>query len=470
MSDKSILAIHVKATLQSTSEFVLLAIFIDITSSQILLNFNVVISGNDENNIPVKVNCNQFVGYIFSAKNQYAIDQTRSELVKDQLAIDLRDKTLESLLGKIASGDTGAVSYHFKRFFDHVFQVDDTEIDSAYMRISHGVLEIINAIERKQTHTVAQNSEIAKKYVGDSVENMRRITESNILDTIVCVYTIARGGNIIVAGSILYNTIVESQIARTTIFNQKLDSNTFSTSNFIVDLFHQIENFAVSDGNVRDVSQRIDSSLDTLHSERLGLVLKSGSTEKISNALSRALPSEYAKSEISVLCERYNSIIVDTVFSPNINLKVKEHEDDEQDELANKKARVVDVDLALAPARGVKVSQLKPGMRIYVIINASTGIGKQIVNQLNLMENNRVKPVSGLVESVKRDNKDNYIVVTKIANNLYGKSIEEEDIKVKSGDPVVDKKTEKTSRSMLVGLIIGAFLILIIIVSLFVLL
>ncbi|MFW6365396.1 MAG: hypothetical protein ACOC2H_02850 [Spirochaetota bacterium] len=468
MAEKNIIALNIKAVLPSFNEIVLMSGFIDTSVSEMLLHYSTVILGYEHEHFTVDVSSTQFVNHIFSAKNEYSIDTRRSEILSEQISGEFKVKLVESIIRKLDANDTGTVDYYIKRFLDHVFQTDDAKIYLAFQRISHGVLEVINAIERKQTHTVAQNSEIAQKYVGNNRELVSRVIESGMEDTIVCVYTVERGGKSIAAGAIFYNTLLESVISRYTVFSQQLDPHRFSPSNYIVDLFHEIKAFASSDSNMRDVVQKIETSLDSIHSERLGLILGTLDSAKIASLLTRALPAEYATASITVLCDRYNSIIVDTVFSPEVAITESDAETDEED-VPEKKAAVIDVDLVLGPAKGVKISSLKPGNRIYVIINAQSAMGRQVVNKLNLMEDNRVKPLSGVVESVRRDSKDNYIVLTKIANNLYGKSVEEEDVKVKSGDPVVDVKASRSNRSLLVGLVIGAFIIIIAVISFFVL-
>lgn len=467
MAEKKIIALRIKAVLPSLNETVLVSAFIDVAVSEMLLFYNTVILGSDHEQFSVDSSNNVFVAAIFAAKDDYSIDTHFTQLVHEQFNAEFRDKPLSNLIEKIQQNDTGTVIYYFKRFLDHVFQVDDTNISLEFDTISHGVLEVINAIERKQSHTVAENREIAAKYVGQSDDLIKKVIENGLQDSIICVYTVERGGKYIVAGYLIYNTLVECLISRLTVFNQQLDSKKFSPDNYIVDLFHEIQSFADSDKNVRDVAQKIDNALSSLHSERLGLQLKSENSEKIAALLKKTFPTEYASASISVLCEKFNSIIVEAVFSPEISLpgKPERKESEEVNDIPDKKAAIVDVDLVLSPTKGVKLSTLKPGSRIYVIINGSSAIGRQVINKLNLMEDNRVKPVSGVLESIRRDSEGNYIVVTRIASNLFGKSLEEEDIKVKSGDPVVDKKESQSSRSLIVGLVIGFFIIVIAVLS-----
>ena len=179
----------------------------------------------------------------------------------------------------------------------------------------------------------------------------------------------------------------------------------------------------------------------------------------MANVLKGTIPFDTLKAHVLV----FNSIIADIIFNPAFSSQNKDDMDDDP----TAKIPTIAVDLALSPAKGVKLSELQTGSRIYVIINASNPLGKRVVSQLNLMdENNRVEPVGGVVESVTRDRKNNFIVLVRLSSKLLGRAVEEEDIKVKSGDPVADIVMKKSSSALVIGLITGFFVIAIVIAAL----
>ncbi|HOJ27907.1 MAG TPA: hypothetical protein PL059_02425, partial [Spirochaetota bacterium] len=121
--------------------------------------------------------------------------------------------------------------------------------------------------------------------------------------------------------------------------------------------------------------------------------------------------------------------------------------------------KLVAVDLVLSPTSGKKVSQLQKGDFIYVLIDTSTPYGYDVAKTLNLIVDNKNTPIEAEVYSVNYNKKKGYTLFVKITESLYGKAIEEQDIKVKTRLAVSDEEATSSKASLVIGILAGLIVI-----------
>jgi hypothetical protein len=124
--------------------------------------------------------------------------------------------------------------------------------------------------------------------------------------------------------------------------------------------------------------------------------------------------------------------------------------------------KVINIDLLLAPTRGKSISSLKPGENVQVLLDASSPLAMKMIKSLNLISNNKVKPIGAAVHSIKYNPKTGFKIYVKIAEGVLGKAEEEHDIKIRMGDPVVEEVIKKSQTSLMIGAIAGAIVLAII--------
>jgi hypothetical protein len=470
MAEKNIISFLVTAFLPDHNETLLFAGFFDTTRVQLLLFFTTVIVGSDLRETTEKMDLPQFVHFIVESKDSSTIDTDLNNRSKEYFINEFNAKTIESIIKKSAENDTGALIHLFKKMIDHLLQLETTQVQMSSSKTSHGSLELYNAYERRMSHTVAENTEIARKYVGSNTELVKKVVEGSQADSIVIVYTVSKEGKIVSCGTLIFNEPTNRIVQKTFIYSQSISFDDCNLENNIVDVFHYIQKLTENqDANNSELCSRIDASIAKIKSDRLAVIFKSGESEKIIQFFQKIMPSEITSGTIELTVQKFNSIILDIAFEPDLLTAKKTEEPHKDDEPQPRQKAEVEVDLVISPTKGVKVSELQAGARIYVIINSSTPMGRNVVKKLNLLEENKVKPVSAVVERVSKTT-EGYIIITRIASNLAGRAIEEEDVKVKSGDPVVDKKIEKSRKSLLVGIVVGLIFISLTALSLWILL
>ncbi|MFN4244786.1 MAG: hypothetical protein ACK4F9_01375 [Brevinematia bacterium] len=93
---------------------------------------------------------------------------------------------------------------------------------------------------------------------------------------------------------------------------------------------------------------------------------------------------------------------------------------------------VLEASLVLSPITGIPVYELKPGDKVLTRITEKTQRGqyfKELLGAIN-PQTNEENPIPSTVEQIKVIGK-NYVVLTTIGPGIYGKAIEEDNVKVK---------------------------------------
>ncbi len=462
MSTNTLIALQVKAYIQSFTSSLLYCVFLDQEHSQLLLHYAVVVEGDALYYTDLTDRPRQTVKKILNAKDEYSVDHDAGKKLLDSFIAEWKEKQIASIIGKFKENNTGEIDYFLKKVIDHSFQVDNTKLEHAGVLVSHGEIEVVNALERSGSFTVAQRTEIAEKYVGKDPSSIKDVVTFGKEDTVVAILHCGSSGKISAAATLFFNRL-SGRILSCSAISGELAPDQFSEKVYPVDMYHFIEEKNKTGNGATAEAVAIRKKIESVSVNDFARVFAVDESSVFSalmaNVLKGTIPFDTLKAHVLV----FNSIIADIIFNPAFSSQNKDDMDDDP----TAKIPTIAVDLALSPAKGVKLSELQTGSRIYVIINASNPLGKRVVSQLNLMdENNRVKPVGGVVESVTRDRKNNFIVLVRLSSKLLGRAVEEEDIKVKSGDPVADIVMKKSSSALVIGLITGFFVIAIVIAAL----
>ncbi len=112
-------------------------------------------------------------------------------------------------------------------------------------------------------------------------------------------------------------------------------------------------------------------------------------------------------------------------------------------------AVVLDVSLVLSPISGVPIYELKEGTKIFIKITEQTSRGQYFNDLLGASVDGEILPVPATVQKVSKEGKI-YTVLVEIGPGIYGKSLDEDTVKVKLYDSNQDKrKSKKTIEPML---------------------
>jgi hypothetical protein len=105
-------------------------------------------------------------------------------------------------------------------------------------------------------------------------------------------------------------------------------------------------------------------------------------------------------------------------------------------------AVVLEVSLVLSPIAGIPIYDLKEGDRIFIKISEQTSRGQYFIDLLNASDNNEIIPIPATVIKMAKEGKI-YTVLVNIGPSIYGRSLDEDTVKVKRYDPSEDKRKSK---------------------------
>jgi hypothetical protein len=133
----------------------------------------------------------------------------------------------------------------------------------------------------------------------------------------------------------------------------------------------------------------------------------------------------------------------------------------------------IDSSPMVAPVSGIPIFNLRAGMEIMVKINNTTSIGNKYNTYFNLIdEDGKISPIRSTVEKLKTDSEGHKILVH-IKDNIYGKIIETEQVKVKlhqeAEDIQIDDSTDEKSLIMKLLPVIGVAAAIILLIILYIL-
>jgi hypothetical protein len=104
----------------------------------------------------------------------------------------------------------------------------------------------------------------------------------------------------------------------------------------------------------------------------------------------------------------------------------------------------IDVDLVLAPVSGIPVYELTKGDKIMIKINDKHPKGKYYIDLLGARVDGNIIPVPAEITEIKRNEKNEYSILCKIDENIYGRAVETEQVKLKKYDELLE--TEQSLR------------------------
>jgi hypothetical protein len=122
------------------------------------------------------------------------------------------------------------------------------------------------------------------------------------------------------------------------------------------------------------------------------------------------------------------------------NKPVKKDESTVTKEPVEKIKDAIDVDLVLAPVSGIPVYELSKGDKIMIKINEKHPKGKYYIDFLGTRVDGNIIPIPAEVTEIKRNEKNEYSILCKIDEKIYGRAVETEQVKLKKYDELLESE------------------------------
>jgi hypothetical protein len=136
----------------------------------------------------------------------------------------------------------------------------------------------------------------------------------------------------------------------------------------------------------------------------------------------------------------------------------------------------VDVDLVLAPVSGIPIYELHVGDKIMVKLIDKTTRNRYYIDLLGARVDGNIIPIPAEVIDIKKNDGSEYVILCKLEDNIIGKAVETEQVKLKRYDelfqesaegelPSIDEVTEKRKFPLFV-VVVGGLMFIVILVFL----
>ncbi|MEN2997645.1 MAG: hypothetical protein ABDH28_01190 [Brevinematia bacterium] len=192
-----------------------------------------------------------------------------------------------------------------------------------------------------------------------------------------------------------------------------------------------------------DIQKAVDYELKSKDRiEEIVYFISRGATPKVAEFLQAVLQRPTGDRNVSVDVE-LETVSQDEVDEINLRRMRKESEKKSQQAQQTVKqdtdefslppnSIVLESSLVLSPITGVPIYELKPGDKVLTRITEKTQRGqyfKELLGAINT-QTNEEKPIPSVIEQIKVVGKS-YVILTSIGPGIYGKSIEEDNVKIK---------------------------------------
>ena len=188
-----------------------------------------------------------------------------------------------------------------------------------------------------------------------------------------------------------------------------------------------------------DLQNYMESALDQDRGNELYFHIKNNDTTKIETLLQAILMKPLADRNIIIdthfeLVSREN---MSAIRAERDKPKIEKTPPPASADFKIKGADLIDVNLILAPVSGIPIHELGIGDKIMVKIESKSTIGNYYIDAFGARVDGNIIPVAAEVVEIKRGEEKEYIILCKLGENVYGKVIETEPVKLKKYDELL---------------------------------
>ncbi len=188
-----------------------------------------------------------------------------------------------------------------------------------------------------------------------------------------------------------------------------------------------------------DLQNYLESSLDRDRGNELYMLVMNNDKNKIESLLQAIFmkPLNDRNIQVDTMSEKVSSQEMATKRAER-NRQQKVEETSVKTEWGGKAKNAIEVDLVLAPVSGIPVYELSEGDKIMVKINDKFPKGKYYVELFGARIDGNIIPVPAEVTEIKRNERNEYMIICKISDRVYGRAIETEQVKLKKYDELLE--------------------------------
>mgnify|MGYP006287273423 CR=1 FL=1 len=425
--------------------------------------YSLVATGNDLFKTSIDTAPSDLIENIRINASQYDEQKEMEDRLYVFFTQRVRQDTIVEFLRYYDQEDEIAAENAIKRIMKSALSMDTMDMQAEFESISYGEYSEMMVITEMDRLSYSQKRDIAKKYTDGDEGLADEIVKNNVQDLVLVRFAIRSRGQVPGIGLFIYSTVLNRILFVVLKMGTHQEVAPLTEVKSMVELYRLVGSDYSKTGQTDAVTQSIVTQLKGMEMDILANALKSGDTNQVAALLKQAIaPVNIPEVRIGVTLTPMNSVHLDKTISPSDYDKSKKIDEEVSEEDAKDLRKLVNVDIVLSPTSGKKVSQLQQGDIIYVLIDTSTPHGYNVADALNLIHDGKNTPIEGEVYSVNYTKNEGYKIFVRITETLYGKSIEEQDVRVKSKIVEIEEDISKSKNSMIIGIVAGVIVLAII--------
>ncbi len=187
-----------------------------------------------------------------------------------------------------------------------------------------------------------------------------------------------------------------------------------------------------------DLQNYLESSLDRDRGYELYMLIKNNDLTKIESLLQAILIKPLGDRNIllEIVSEVVSKNDLHSVRAERNRAKMQERAKPPQ-RSSVKDENTIAVDLVLAPVSGIPIYELSKGDKIMVRISDKSTRGKYYIDLLGTRVEGNIIPVPAEVAEIKRGENNEYTILCKINDNVFGRAVETEQVRIKRYDELL---------------------------------
>jgi len=201
----------------------------------------------------------------------------------------------------------------------------------------------------------------------------------------------------------------------------------------------------ISVNSTIDLQNYLESALDRDRGNELYQLVKNNDIMRIESLLQAILMKPLNDRNVQI--ETHSEYVSNAEMSSRRaerNKSVKKDESNAAKESGESIKDAIEVDLVLAPVSGIPVYELSRGDKIMIKINDTFPKGKYYIDLLGARVEGNIIPVPAEIMEIKKNDQNEYSIMCKIKENIYGRAVETEQVKLKKYDELLE--TEQSLR------------------------
>ncbi len=425
--------------------------------------YSLVASGNDLFKTSIDTSPSDLIENIRVNASQYDEQKEMEDRIYVFFTQRVRQDTIAEFLRYYDQEDEIAAENAIKRVMKSALSMDAIDMQAEFEGISYGEYSEMMVIAEMDRLSYSQKRDIAKKYTDGDEALADEIVKDNVQDLTVVKFVIRSRGQVPGIGLLVFSTVLNRILYIVLKMGTHQEIVPLTEVKSMVELYRLVGSDYSKTGQTDAVTQTMVNQLKGMDMDILANAVKSGDTNQVAELLQQAVtPVNIPEAKIGVTLTPMNSVQLDKTISPSDYDKDKQAGEDVSEEDAKDLRKLVNVDIVLSPTSGKKVSQLQQGDIIYVLIDTSTPHGYNVAEALNLIHDGKNTPIEGEVYSVNYTKNEGYKIFVRLTETLYGKSIEEQDVRVKSKIVEIEEDLSRSKNSMVIGIVAGVIVLAII--------